>query len=120
MHERTKKRGKLLYIRMKNKTVYISVMGVTGENGRYTLTFETAKLACIERNMTIASVADLLVARAAGYDFCGWGWVSDNLVGMVLQQAYSWCIDPADYHTGFIDGTSWMPLANTYCRTSTL
>ena len=94
-------------------------MGVTGVNGRYTMTYDLAVSACVDRGMTIASVNDLLVARAKGYDFCGWGWTSDNKIGMVIQVAYTWCVDPIDYTTGFI-WASWITEGNVYCKTDTL
>ena len=69
----------------------ISVISLTGPNGRCTLDFIDAIAECISRGMVIASRADLLQARSEGYELCSCGWLSEGFMGLVLQSYQSWC-----------------------------
>lgn len=93
--------------------ILFSVMSITGPNGRYTMTKLEAEAECITRGFTLASSTDLLNERARGFQFCSCGWMSDNIIGFVLQTDLSWCW--YTFHTGILQ-CSGRARGNAYCK----
>jgi len=90
-------------------SLVVSVMGV---GGHYKLTLAGARRECISRGLRLADSTELLQARAAGFHFCGCGWMDDGTSGLVLQYKVPSCFD--FFHTGILT-CEWRTLANAYC-----
>ncbi|XP_071945244.1 aggrecan core protein-like [Antedon mediterranea] len=59
--------------------------------GRYTLNFQKAKQACIDRDAVIATPAQLKAAHTFGLDVCAAGWLSDGSVQYPITMPRNGC-----------------------------
>ena len=88
------------------------VVLVMGVGGHYKLTLAGARRECISRGLRLADSTELLQARAAGFHFCGCGWMDDGTRGFVLQYEVPFCI--SFFHTGILK-CDWLHLLDAYC-----
>ncbi|XP_041844904.1 hyaluronan and proteoglycan link protein 2 [Melanotaenia boesemani] len=67
-----------------NVAIILRIEGVVfpyqSKNGRYSLTFDEAKEACVEQDATIATYNQLYRAWTEGLDWCNAGWLHDGTV----------------------------------------
>ncbi|XP_073515650.1 uncharacterized protein [Phyllobates terribilis] len=61
--------------------------------------YDGAKVACAAHYSRLATLQDITVAFAKGYEFCTWGWIEEKRVAMLRLTPFQAC---ADYNVGIL------------------
>ncbi|XP_013403431.1 aggrecan core protein-like [Lingula anatina] len=96
---------------------HIPVFHVHSSEGRYKLSLNQAKQACIDRNAKIATPAQLRAAWEDGLDVCAFGWASDGKIYLPIRYPRPGCWGSRALttgHKGWIDQNA-SGKADVYC-----